>query len=359
MANSFNKIIHIDMDAFYASIEQRDNPEYLGKPIAVGSSEKRGVVAAASYEARKYGVRSAMPSVTAQRQCPDLIFVRPDFEKYKSVSKQIMAVFRDYTDLVEPLSLDEAYLDVTENKRDMSSATLIAKEIKARIKKELNLTASAGVSINKFLAKVASDMDKPDGLFVIPPDKADIFIDKLAIDKVPGIGRVTAAKMKKMNIYLCSDLKKITRVKLVALFGKPGGYYFDVVNGNYNSEVKPDRTRKSVGAENTFRDDLTKDEEMLDEIERIVKSVVRSLARVDRKGKTVTLKIKYHDFENKTRSKTVEHYIESKEDIFAVARELYYSPERPVKPVRLLGVSISNLNIDPGEKRSSQLTLNF
>lgn len=355
----YRKIIHIDMDAFYASIEQRDNPEYRGKPLVVGGSEKRGVVAAASYEARKFGVRSAMPSVTAKRQCPDLIFVRPDFEKYKSVSKQIMAVFKDYTDLVEPLSLDEAYLDVTENKMGMSSATLIAKEIKARIKKELNLTASAGVSINKFLAKVASDVDKPDGLYVIPPDKTEKFIDKLEIDKVPGIGRVTTAKMKKMNIHLCSDLKKFTRVKLVTLFGKPGGYYFDIVHGNYDSEVKPDRTRKSVGAENTFRDDLTTDEEMLGEIERIVKSVVRRLDRINRKGKTVTLKIKYHDFEIKTRSKTVGHFISSKEDILTVARDLYYTPEHPDKPVRLLGVSVSNLNIDPEEKRSSQLTLKF
>jgi DNA polymerase-4 len=353
------KIIHIDMDAFYASIEQRDNPDYRGKPIAVGGSEKRGVVAAASYEARKFGVRSAMPSVTAKRQCPGLIFVYPDFEKYKSVSKQIMAVFRDYTDLVEPLSLDEAYLDVTENKKGLLSATLIAKEVKERIKKELNLTASAGVSVNKFLAKVASDMDKPDGLYVIPPDQTEKFIDKLEINRVPGIGRVTAAKMNKMNIHLCSDLKKFSRVKLINLFGKPGGYYFDIVHGDYDSRVKPDRIRKSVGAENTFREDLTTDEEMLGEIEHIVKSVAKRLERVNSRGKTVTLKIKYHDFESKTRSKTVEHYIGTEGEVYAVAYELFYAPERPVKPVRLLGVSVSNLNIDPAREGSPQLTLNF
>lgn len=359
MTDQQRKIIHIDMDAFYASIEQRDNPDYRGKPIAVGGSEKRGVVAAASYEARKYGVRSAMPSITAKKNCPELIFVWPDFEKYKSVSKQIMTIFKDYTDLVEPLSLDEAYLDVTENKKGIPSATLIAKEIKSRIKKELNLTASAGVSINKFLAKVASDMDKPDGLYVIPPDKTEEFIDKLEIERVPGIGKVTAAKMKKMNINLCSDLKKFSRVKLVNLFGKTGGYYFDIVHGDYESRVKPDRTRKSVGAENTFREDLTTDEEMLAEIEHITKSVAKRLDRVNRRGKTITLKIKYHDFESRTRSKTVEHFIGSEEEVLAVAKELYYTPERPPKPVRLLGVSVSNLNIDPDEKKSSQLTLKF
>ncbi len=359
MGDNIRKIIHIDMDAFYASIEQRDNPEYRGKPIAVGGSEKRGVVAAASYEARKFGVRSAMPSVTAKRQCPDLIFVWPDFEKYKSVSKQIMSIFREYTDLVEPLSLDEAYLDVTENKKGLPSATLIAKEIKARIKEELNLTASAGVSVNKFLAKVASDMDKPDGLYVIPPEKTGEFTDRLEIDRVPGIGRVTAAKMKKMNIHLCSDLKKFTRVKLVNLFGKPGGYYHDIVHGNYKSAVKPDRVRKSVGAENTFREDLTTDEEMLGEIDTIIKSVAERLGRVKKKGKTVTLKIKYNDFETRTRSRTVEHYIGSEDEISAVAHELYYNPERPVKPVRLLGISMSHLNVEPYEGGSSQLTLNF
>jgi DNA polymerase-4 len=270
-----------------------------------------------------------------------------------------MTIFRDYTDLVEPLSLDEAYLDVTENKRGLPSATFIAKEIKARIRDELNLTASAGVSVSKFLAKVASDMDKPDGLYIIPPEKTDEFINRLEIDRVPGIGKVTAAKMRKMNIHLCGDLKKFTRVKLVSLFGKPGGYYSDIVHGNYESPVKPDRVRKSVGAENTFREDLTADEEMLAEIDRIITSVANRLNRVKRKGRTITLKIKYHDFETKTRSRTVENYIASEDEISSVAHELYYKPERPVKPVRLLGVSVSHLNTDPDGKGSSQLTLNF
>lgn len=353
------KIIHIDMDAFYASVEQRDNPNLKGKPVAVGSPDKRGVLTTASYEARKFGVRSAMPSVTAKKKCADLLFVKPRFDVYKSVSKQIREIFKDYTDLVEPLSLDEAFLDVTENKYNMSSATLIAKEIKQRIKDELQLTASAGISINKFLAKVASDMDKPDGLFVIPPEKTIEFIEKLPIEKIPGIGKVTSQKMKNMNINSGYDLRQYQRVELVRLFGKMGAYYYQIVRNEYDSSVVPDRVRKSISTENTFLDDLTKEEDMLKELKILSDSLFKSSIKLNAAGKTVTLKIKYHDFEQRTRSKTIEHYVQTDGELFNIVEELFWVPEKPYKPVRLFGVGLSNLNIHEKAEDNSQMILDL
>ncbi|MCK5700612.1 MAG: DNA polymerase IV, partial [Cyclobacteriaceae bacterium] len=250
------KIIHIDMDAFFASIEQRDNPDLLGKPVAVGGAGKRGVVAAASYEARKFGVFSAMPASIALRKCPELIFTKPRFDVYKEVSNQIRQIFLEYTDLVEPLSLDEAYLDVTENKKGLGSATIIAREIKSKINSTTHLIASAGVSINKFLAKVASDQDKPDGLYVIKPNQAESFVDGLAIEKFFGIGKVTAKKMHELGINTGADLKQISIEELVRRFGKVGRYYFDIARAIDKRLVNPNRIRKSLGAERTFEDDL-------------------------------------------------------------------------------------------------------
>ena len=357
--SEIRKIIHVDMDAFYASVEQRDNPELKGKPIAVGGSAQRGVVAAASYEARKFGVRSAMPSVTAKKKCPELIFVKPRFDVYKSVSTQIMSIFKEYTDLVEPLSLDEAYLDVTSNKKGIQSATQIAKEIKEKIRKELHLVASAGISINKFLAKVASDMDKPNGLYVIPPKIVDAFIDKLPVSKIPGIGKVTQEKMQKLNIITGGDLKKYSRFELVRLFGKSGGYYYDILRNEHESEVKPNRIRKSIGAENTFDKDIEDTSEMLRELKNSADKVYSYMEKKDVSGKTVTIKIKYHDFVQRTRSKTLNDFIKEKQELYSTVEELLWLPAKPEKPVRLLGVSISNLNITETIEDSPQLTMIF
>jgi DNA polymerase-4 len=349
----------MDMDAFYASVEQRDNPELRGKPIAVGGSEIRGVVAASSYEARKFGVRSAMPGLTAKKKCPDIIFIKPRFDVYRSVSKQIMSIFHEYTDLVEPLSLDEAYLDVTSNKKGIKSATLVAKEIKKQIKRELNLNASAGVSINKFLAKVASDVDKPNGLYVIPPNKAEAFIETLAINKVPGIGKVTFQKMKKLGINTCGDLKKMDWSELRSKFGKVGSYYYKIVHGEYDSPVKPNRIRKSVSSERTFDSDLNDPEKMLQKLENITQHVVDYLNKRKIKGKTVTIKIKYFDFVSRTRSKSLPGWLNTFDEIFPVVKELLYQPSLPEKPVRLLGVGLSNLNITEKKESADQLTLKF
>ena len=303
------KIIHVDMDAFYASVEQRDNPELRNKPVAVGGSSDRGVVAAASYEARTFGVQSAMPSVIAFRRCPDIIFVRPRFDVYAQVSRQIRAIFYEYTDLVEPLSLDEAYLDVTSNKKGMPSATLIAREIKKRIKDETGLTASAGISINKFLAKVASDQDKPDGLYLIQPESAQAFVDNLAINKFHGIGKVTAKKMHDLGIERGKDLKKWELSRLVQVFGKAGKNYYNICRGNDQREVEPNRPRKSVGAEDTFETDLTSLEEMKSELERIGEIVFNRVKKAEAFGRTLTLKLKYSDFKQITRSKNIKYTI--------------------------------------------------
>jgi len=352
------KIIHIDMDAFFASIEQRDDPALQGKPIAVGGSGKRGVVAAASYEARKFGVFSAMPSAIALRKCPDLIFVRHRFEVYRQVSGQIREIFLDYTDLVEPLSLDEAYLDVTENKKGIKFATHIAHEIKSRIKESTQLTASAGVSINKFLAKVASDQDKPDGLFIIKPKKAEAFVEQLPIEKFFGIGKVTAQKMHDLGINTGKDLKQWPLVELVSRFGKAGRYYYNIARAVDNREVNPNRIRKSIGAERTFEDDLTSEVDTIEQTRRILEILMERIHKSRVKGKTITLKLKYNDFEVITRSQSLQHYTSDKGEIESVAMDLIKKELPPKKGIRLLGLTLSNLNTE-SDASSTQLTLEF
>jgi DNA polymerase-4 len=339
------KIIHVDMDAFYASVEQLDAPELKGKPLAVGGSSKRGVVAAASYEARTYGVRSAMPSVTAARLCPDLIFVKARFDRYREVSQQIREIFHDYTDLVEPLSLDEAYLDVTENKLNYPSATIIAYDIRRRIYETTGLTASAGVSINKFIAKVASDYNKPNGQKTITPDEILTFLEQLEIRKFHGIGKVTAQKMYQHGIFNGADLKLKSKEFLANHFGKSGVYYYDIVRGIHRSAVKPDRIRKSLGAERTFSDNISSEIFMMERLDQIAEEIEKRLAKNEVAGKTLTLKIKYSDFKLQTRSRTVDHYLNKKEEILEIATQLVHQ-ESFRESVRLLGLSLSNLNTD-------------
>jgi len=347
------KIIHVDMDAFYASVEQMDNPELKGKPIAVGGSEKRGVVSAASYEARKFGVYSAMSSVQAKRNCPDLIFVHPRFDRYGAISKQIRKIFYDYTDKVEPLSLDEAYLDVTENKKGNPSATLIAKEIRERIFKEIGLTASAGISINKFIAKVASDINKPNGQKTVNPEEVNAFLEQLDIRKFYGVGKVTAEKMYQLGIFTGKDLKSKNVEYLEEHFGKSGRFYYHVVRGIHNSEVKSDRIRKSLAAERTFNENLSSEIFMLEKLGHIAKEVAKRLNKNHVAGKTVTLKIKYSDFTLQTRSKTLPYFIHDKKLIFETAKALLYQ-EKMQNSVRLLGISLSNLNTEAKNKEEEK-----
>ncbi len=349
------KIIHIDMDAFYASVEQRDNPELRGKPVAVGGSKQRGVVAAASYEARAFGVRSAMPSVTAARKCPDLIFVRPRFSAYKEVSQEIREIFYEYTDLVEPLSLDEAYLDVTENKIKLPSATLIAQQIRDKIKERTQLNASAGVSYCKFLAKIASDLNKPNGMAIILPEEAEAFIEQLPVKKIHGIGKVTAAKMERLGIKTGGDLKKWSELDLIRRFGKSGRWYYRIARGDDQRRVRPDRIRKSVGAERTFSEDLHEREDLQERLNFVVDEVVRRLQHIQTRGRTITLKLKSKDFELSTRSRTLDSFTSSEKLIRQVATELLDSPY-PEKPLRLIGVSLSNLDT---EKRTQGEQLSF
>lgn len=343
------KIIHVDMDAFYASVEQLDNPELLGKPLAVGGGGERGVVSAASYEARKYGVRSAMAGALARKLCPELIFVAPNFERYHEVSDQIRAVFYEYTDLVEPLSLDEAYLDVTHNKVGMPSATVIASWIRERIKEKTGLNASAGISINKFVAKVASDINKPNGQKTIPPEEVIQFLEELDIRKFYGIGKKTAEKMYLKGIFTGADLKLKTKEWLTEHFGKSGGYYYEIVRGIQDSEVKPNRIRKSLAAERTFNENITSEVFMLEKLDRIAAEVAKRLDKSKVAGKTITLKIKYSDFTLKTRSKTLNYYVRSKEVILETAKDLLYQ-EKLENSVRLLGISLSNLNTEDKKK---------
>ncbi len=352
------KIIHIDMDAFYASVEQHDHPELKGKPLAVGGSKERGVVAAASYEARKWGVRSAMPSVTAARLCPELIFVPPRFDRYKEISQHIRAIFLDYTDLVEPLSLDEAYLDVTENKKAMRSATLIAEEIRKRIFDDTGLTASAGISINKFLAKVASDVNKPNGQKLIAPEEVIEFLEQLDVQRFHGVGKVTAQKMMQLGIFTGADLKKKELPFLVEQFGKSGQHYYNIVRGIHNSEVKPDRIRKSLGAERTFDSDLRSDEEMEQALQKIAKTVAQRSQKSETKGKTITLKYKYSDFTQHTRARSLPYFVGDEQLLCETAIELLNESELN-QPVRLLGITLSNLNTEEDRGPGYQLTLEF
>tara|TARA_R110000796_G_scaffold10530_3_gene34898 strand:- start:43756 stop:44853 length:1098 start_codon:yes stop_codon:yes gene_type:complete len=345
---SQRKIIHVDMDAFYASVEQMDNPALKGRPLAVGGAEKRGVVSAASYEARKFGVRSAMSGYLAKKNCPDLIFVPPRFERYKEISLKIRNIFFDYTDLVEPLSLDEAYLDVTTNKKGNPSASLIAEEIRQRIFDEVGLTASAGISINKFLAKVASDYNKPNGQKTVNPEEVISFLENLEIRKFYGVGKVTADKMYHLGIFTGKDLKQKSVEFLRENFGKSGDYYYHVVRGIHNSEVKPNRIPKSVGAERTFDENLSSEVFMLQRLENIATELEKRLKKSKISGKTVTLKIKYSDFTLQTRSKTLPYYIADKSLILETTKELLYQ-EKLGNSVRLLGISLSNLNTEKNE----------
>lgn len=352
------KIIHVDMDAFYASVEQRDNPELRGKPVAVGGSAARGVVAAASYEARKFGVHSAMPSVTAKRKCPDLIFVMPRFEVYRAVSEQIRQILAEYTSLIEPLSLDEAYLDVTENLKGMEIATDIAEEIRAKIKATTGLTASAGVSYNKFLAKMASDQRKPDGLFVIKPRNGPAFVEALPVKKFHGVGPATAERMKRLGIETGLDLKARSLVFLQEHFGKSGPYFYGIARGIDQREVKPDRVRKSVGAEDTFAEDLLEFEPACKELAPLVEKVWRYCAGHAISARTVTVKIKYSDFTQATRSRTLPAAVTGSAEIAEVARALLSSVYPFRRSIRLLGVTLSSLDVTI-DQAASQLKLSL
>jgi DNA polymerase-4 len=354
----FRKIIHVDMDAFYASVAELDNPELRGKAIAVGGSESRGVVSAASYEARKYGVKSAMSSFLAKQKCPHIIFVKSDFERYKELSAKIREIFYDYTDLVEPLSLDEAYLDVTENKKGNPSANEIAREIRERIYKETGLRASAGISINKFIAKVASDINKPNGQKTIHPEEVLQFLEELPVNKFYGVGKVTAAKMYNLGIFVGNDLKKKTIEELVKSFGKSGAHYYNIVRGIHNSEVKPNRIRKSIAAERTFSENISSEIFMIERLDKIADELERRMKKSDVKGKTITLKIKYSDFTQQTRSKTKSDFMQTKKEFFPVVKELLYQ-NKLTNSVRLLGLSFGNLNTEKNEPFWVQLQFQF
>lgn len=345
------------MDAFYASVEQRDQPELRGKPVAVGGSRERGVVATASYEARKFGVRSAMPSSIAVRKCPELIFVKPRFEVYKAVSQQIREIFYDYTHLVEPLSLDEAFLDVTENKRGIDRATEIAREIRQRIFDETQLTASAGISVNKFVAKVASDINKPNGQKLIHPTQIDNFTAKLEIKRFFGIGKVTAEKLNGMGIHTGADLRSYTRPELVQLFGKSGSYYYHICRGMDERPVRPDRIRKSVGAERTFNEDIAELTDQLAALRKIAEEVGKRMQQGNHRGKTVTAKLRYSDFTTHTRSRSIDHFTDDENEIYAIAAQLLTAHPRE-QALRLLGITISNLDAAI-PSQSGQLTLKF
>jgi len=344
------KIIHVDMDAFYASVEQLDNPELRGKPLAVGGGGKRGVVSAASYEARKFGVKSAMSGALAAKLCDELIFVRPRYERYSEISKKIRVIFHDYTDLVEPLSMDEAYLDVTENKKGNPSATLIAQEIRERIFNEVGLTASAGISINKFIAKVASDYNKPNGQKTVNPEEVLEFLEVLDVRKFYGVGKVTAEKMYQKGIFTGKDLKGKTLEYLDKNFGKSGRYYYHIVRGIQTSEVKPNRIRKSLAAERTFSENLSSEIFMLEKLDHIAEEVSKRLDRSSVAGKTITLKIKYSDFTLQTRSKTLPYFVSDKSIVLETAKDLLYQ-EKLSNSVRLLGISLSNLNTEKKTKK--------
>jgi DNA polymerase-4 len=342
------KIIHIDMDAFYASVEQRDNPDLRGKPVAVGGSAQRGVVAAASYEARKFGVRSAMPSVTAKRQCPDLIFVKPRFEVYKAISRQIRDIFAQHTPIIEPLSLDEAYLDVTENLQGIPLARDVALRIRETIKAETGLNASAGISYNKFLAKLASDHRKPNGQYVISPETGAAFVESLPVGKFHGIGPATAAKFNALGIFTGLDIRNQTLAFLQHHFGKSGAYYYWISRGVDDRPVRANRIRKSVGAENTFSSDLTEFDAMVAELKPLVDKVWRHCEGTGNRGRTVTLKVKFFDFEIITRARSVPAPVVSRTDLERLAVGLLEAEMPLPKSVRLLGVSLSSLQSDDG-----------
>ena len=346
------------MDAYYASVAELDNPELRGKAIAVGGGGDRGVVSAASYEARKFGVKSAMSNVLAKQKCPHIIFVKSDFTRYKELSAQIREIFYEYTDLVEPLSLDEAYLDVTVNKKGNPSANEIAREIRQKIYEKTGLRASAGISINKFIAKVASDINKPNGQKTIHPEEVLQFLEELPVNKFYGVGKVTAAKMYNLGVFVGNDLKKKSLEELITLFGKSGTHYYNIVRGIHKSEVKPNRIRKSVGAERTFRENISSEIYMLERLNDIADEIEKRMEKSNSKGKTITLKIKYSDFTQQTRSKTVDKFISKKKEFFSIVKELLYQ-EKLENSVRLLGISFSNLNTHRKEPIWVQLKFDF
>lgn len=353
------KIIHIDMDAFFAAVEQRDRPELKGQPVAVGGSGHRGVVASASYEARKFGVRSAMPSVTARRLCPQLIFVRSRFDVYREVSQQIRDIFFEYTDLVEPLSLDEAYLDVTDPRLGPPSATLIAEQIRRRIFETTGLTASAGVSFNKFLAKVASDINKPDGIKVIGPEEAQQFLDELPVEKFHGIGKVTAARMRNMGLQTGADLKRMSEIEMVQRFGKVGRHYYRIVRAQDDRPVNPNRIRKSIGAERTYREDIADRDLMKEKLDFLAGIIFEYMRERQNFGRTVTLKMKTPDFRIFTRSRSFGGEVRKLEDLQAAAGELLDQHIGEVGVVRLLGLAVSNLEKETEGEGGMQLELPF
>ncbi|WP_354356361.1 DNA polymerase IV [Pedobacter sp. UYP30] len=365
MANTvtqpFRKIIHVDMDAFYASVEQRDFPEYRGKPLVVGGMpDSRGVVAAASYEARQFGIKSAMPCSQAYRLCPTAIFVYPRFDVYKEVSKGIRSIFFRYTDLVEPLSLDEAYLDVTEDKLGIGSALEIASSIKKAIKSELNLNASAGISVNKFVAKVASDLEKPDGLTFIGPSKINSFMERLPIEKFYGIGKVTAAKMKAMQIVTGADLKRLSEAQLKAIFGKAGNYYYHVVRGVDNRPVRPHRATKSVSVEDTLTENTSDYVVLRSILAQLSETLSNRLKKQFLQGRTITLKVKFGDFTIITRSKTIQMAFNEQPIIYQHTAELLSFIDLKVQDVRLLGISISGFKAkNLTEEQIIQLEFDF
>lgn len=334
------KIIHIDMDAFYASVEQRDNPELRGKPVAVGGSSGRGVVAAASYEAREFGVRSAMPSVTAKRRCPDLIFVRARFDIYRAVSNQIRGIFRSYTDLVEPLSLDEAYLDVSAY-RKLPTATAIAEEIRARVKDATGLTCSAGVSYNKFLAKIASDQKKPDGICVVTPKQGPKFVARLPVRRFHGVGPKTTEKMQRLGIETGADLRAQSLEFLQSHFGKSASYYYRAARGIDDRQVKPNRIRKSLGAERTYGEDLHDRDAMIAKLEEIADTVWQRAEKSESFGRTVTLKLRYSDFETPTRARSLPAPVASRDALLAIGVELLDTLVPDPRGIRLLGLTMS------------------
>lgn len=350
------KIIHVDMDAFFASVEQRDEPAYRNKPVAVGgSAEARGVVAAASYEARRFGVHSALPSRIALQRCPELILIKPRFEVYRQVSEQIREIFYQYTDLVEPLSLDEAYLDVSTNKKDMVSATLIAREIKELILKETRLTASAGISINKFLAKTASGINKPNGLCLISPEKAESFVESLPIESFYGIGKVTAEKMKRLAIFTGADLKTWSENDLIEKFGKAGRFYYQIARAKDDRQVEANRARKSIGAEESFAVDLQDARDMEAALAEIAVTVERRLKELDTGGRTLTLKVKYGNYKQITRRCSVQESLRSGEQILDIALELLRACQAEKQSIRLLGISVSNLDSEREDENVQQL----
>jgi DNA polymerase-4 len=346
------KIIHVDMDAFFASVEQRDNPELRGKPVAVGGSRERGVVAAASYEARVFGVRSAMPSAEARRRCPELIFVKPRFEVYSAVSRQIRAIFAEHTDIIEPLSLDEAYLDVT----GAESATAVAKAIRARIREETGLTASAGVSYNKFLAKLASDQNKPDGLCVITPDKGAAFVATLPVKRFHGVGPVTAAKMERLGIVTGEDLRAKSLAFLQTEFGRSAHYFYRAARGIDDRRVSADRIRKSVGAERTYFPDLATPEAMRESLDHVMDALWARIEHSGARGRTVTLKLRYADFRTITRARSVSAPIGDRATIAAAGQELLSALLPTPMSVRLLGLTLSALS-DEDDGDDAQLGL--